>query len=98
MMGWILRPLDSLFKVYGNTIIVQIIAVTKNFSLVPPVVVSLVPNQRVTTNVSESATLIFCINNAAPPVLTSDLAGTTQAELLLENQTSLQVISWTSLT
>ena len=43
------------------------------FFPVPPVVVPLAPNQRVTTNVSESATLSFRIDNAAPPVLTSDL-------------------------
>ena len=43
------------------------------FFPVPPVVVPLAPNQRVTTNVSESATLRFRIDNAAPPVLTSDL-------------------------
>ena len=36
-------------------------------------VVPLAPNQRVTTNVSESDTLSFHIDNAAPPVLTSDL-------------------------
>ena len=36
-------------------------------------VVPLAPNQRVTTNVSESATLSFRIDNAAPPVLTSDI-------------------------
>ena len=36
-------------------------------------VVSLAPNQRVTTNVSESATLSFHIDNAAPPVLTSNI-------------------------
>ena len=36
-------------------------------------VVPLATNQRVTTNVSESATLSFRIDNAAPPVLTSDI-------------------------
>ena len=36
-------------------------------------VVPLAPNQRMTTNVSESATLSFRIDNAAPPVLTSDI-------------------------
>ena len=43
------------------------------FFPVPPVVVPLASNQRVTTNVSESATLSFRIDNAAPPVLTSDI-------------------------
>ena len=43
------------------------------FFPVPPVVVPLAPNQLVATNVSESATLSFRIDNAAPPVLTSDL-------------------------
>ena len=38
-----------------------------------PLVVPLAPNQRVTTNVTESATLSFHIDNAAPPVLTSDI-------------------------
>ena len=36
-------------------------------------VIPLAPNQRVTTNVSESATLKFHIDNAAPPVMAYDL-------------------------
>ena len=36
-------------------------------------VVPLTPSQRVVANVSESAVLSFCIDNAVPPVMTSDL-------------------------
>ncbi len=42
-------------------------------TLVPPVVVPLVPSQNVIANETETAVLSFRIDEAHPPVLTSDL-------------------------
>ena len=66
---------NETFELYvqGMSRIVRSVFYHRLIFLVPPVVVPLAPNQRVTTNVSESATLSFRIENAAPPVLTSDI-------------------------
>ena len=40
---------------------------------VPPIVIPLTTDQRITTNETESVTLVFQINKAAPPVMVSSI-------------------------